>query len=253
MYNLFMGKRVLVVGGSDEFIGAPFLVGIAALRSGAESVIIMAPEKVAWAINALSPDLITKKLKGKYLALRHTAAICRQLKTADILVLGNGATTRVETAALLRSLMLRPGKKVVDADALKVLRRNATANAILTPNEREWKILNEENNIRKLLKKNIVIVRKGFPTAIISAAKTFHMSRVNRGLEKAGTGDILAGLCAGFLARGFSLLDAAKKAAALGNKIADLLTKKKKGYYFLASDIAEELCRTRRKIRTTRQ
>ena len=254
MYNLLMGKRVLVVGGSEEFIGAPFLAGIAALRSGAESVIVMAPEKVAWAINALSPDLITKKLKGKYLSSGHAAAVRRQLKTADILVLGNGATTRAETAALLRPLMRWPGQKVIDADALKVLRRNAAANAILTPNENEWKIINERNDIRKLLRKNIVIIKKGFPATIISAAKTFHMSRTNRGLGKAGTGDVLAGLCAGLLAQGFSLWDAAKSATALGNRIADILTKKKKGYHFLASDIAaaSKLSRQLRNIRNKR-
>ena len=49
-------SRVLVVGGSEEYSGAVYLAGIAALRSGAESVIVMAPEKVAWALNALSPD-----------------------------------------------------------------------------------------------------------------------------------------------------------------------------------------------------
>jgi len=87
-------SRVLVVGGSEEYSGAVYLAGIAALRSGAESVIVMAPEKVAWALNALSPDLITRKLRGKYLALSHKAEIMRQLKTADVLVIGNGATTR---------------------------------------------------------------------------------------------------------------------------------------------------------------
>jgi NAD(P)H-hydrate epimerase len=232
---------VLVVGGSEEFVGAPFLAGIAALRSGAESVIVMAPEKVAWAINALSPDLITKKLKGGYLAPRHKATIMRHLKNADILLLGNGATTRPETASVMRSLMRWPGLKVVDADALKVLRNNAVSNAILTPNEGEWQIIASRNDIRKLLKKNVVIIKKGFPSLILSAKKTFRMPITNRGLQKAGTGDVLAGLCAGYLAQGLSLRNAAKKAAETGNRIADILTKRKKGYFFLASDIVGEL------------
>jgi NAD(P)H-hydrate epimerase len=63
----------------------------------------------------------------------------------------------------------------------------------------------------------------------------------NRGLDKAGTGDVLAGLCAGCLAQGLSLLEAAKQATLIGNTIANILTKKKKGYYFIASDIVEEL------------
>src|SRR3989344_5602997 len=133
--------RVLVVGGSEEFVGAPYLAAIAALRAGAESVIVMAPEKVAWALNALSPDLMTRKLRGKYLSRAHESVIRRQIKTADILILGNGAGTRPGTAALMRSLMRSPIAKVVDADALKVLQNNQVENAILTPNEREWKLL----------------------------------------------------------------------------------------------------------------
>src|SRR3989344_5285882 len=56
---------VLIVGGSEEYVGAVALAGIAALRSGADLVNIAAPEKTAWAISCLSPDLITTKIKGK--------------------------------------------------------------------------------------------------------------------------------------------------------------------------------------------
>jgi len=234
-------RRVLVVGGSEEYIGAPYLCGISALRSGAGSVIIMAPEKVAWAINTLSPDLMTRKLKGEYLAPIHLSAIKHQLRTADILLIGNGAGARQGTAALMRSLMKWPGQKVVDADALKVLKENKIENAILTPNELEWELLEKGNDIKKLLKKNIVIIKKGARSQILSGRKIVKLPRTNRGLERAGMGDILAGLCAGGLAQGLSLLEAAKFGAKTGNDIANLLSRKKKGYFFLASDIAEEL------------
>jgi len=239
-------KRVLVVGGSEDYSGAVYLAGIAALRSGAESVVVMAPEKVAWALNALSPDLVTRKLRGKYLALSHKAEILRQLKTADVLVIGNGATTRPGTAALMRTLCKWPGMKVIDADALKVLRGSRVSNAILTPNNGEWKLLEKNNDIQELLAQNVVIIKKGMPTEIISKTKTFRQKNTNRGLEKAGTGDVLTGLCAGYLAQGLSLWSAAKKACETGNIIAELLTKRKRGYYFLASDIVQELQRENR-------
>ena len=56
--------RVLIIGGSKDYIGAVALAGLAALRSGVDWVTIAAPEKVGWAINALSPDLVVKKYKG---------------------------------------------------------------------------------------------------------------------------------------------------------------------------------------------
>lgn len=232
-------KRVLLVGGSEEFVGAPYLTAIAALRAGAESVIVMAPEKVAWAINALSPDLMTRKLKGRHLAKAHERTIRKQMETADILVLGNGAGTRAGTAALMRSLMRTPLPKVIDADALKVLRKNEVENAILTPNAGEWRLLEKHNDMKKLSARN-VIIRKGAPTRVFSGRRTFSI-RPNKGLDKAGTGDVLAGLCAGYLAAGLAPLAAAKKACQTGNKTADVLTKQKKGYYFLASDLAQEL------------
>ena len=239
-------KRVLLVGGSPEYVGAVYLAGVSALRSGADSVIVMAPERVAWAINTLSPDLMTRKLRGAYLTLAHEAAIKRQLATADVLVLGNGAGVRSTTFALMRKLMRWPGPKVIDADALKALRKGAVDNAILTPNEGEWERLARMNSVPELLSRDIVIVKKGAPTEVLSRAKAYRQPRTNAGLAKAGTGDVLAGLCAGSLARGASLWDAAREATATGNTIADLLAKKKRGYYFLASDLAEELRKSRR-------
>ena len=241
-------KRVLVIGGSEEFVGAPYLAGIAALRAGAESVIVMAPENVAWAINALSPDLMTRKLRGKWLSRAHLRAIRAQMRTADILVLGNGAGVRPETAALMRSLMRTPILKVVDADALKVLCGIGIVNAILTPNEREWKLLMGQNEIQKLLAANS-IVRKGFPTVILTGLQKFTL-RTNKGLSKAGTGDVLAGMIAGFLACGLSPLAASMRACAVGNDIANILTKKRRGYDFLASDLAAALPFSRMKLKS---
>ncbi|MEK9177214.1 MAG: NAD(P)H-hydrate dehydratase [Patescibacteria group bacterium] len=243
-YNASMKSkgRVLVVGGSKEYAGAPYLAGMAALRSGAESVIVMAPEKVAWALNALSPDLMTRKLPGRYLSRAHRAAILKQLKTADVLVLGNGAGVRPGTAALMLSLMRWPGLKVIDADAVKVLRGSGIENAILTPNEGEWATLVKQSDVRALLKKN-VIVRKGARTRVLGNRISFAI-KAHPGLRKAGTGDVLAGLIAGFLARGLSPFAAAKTACERGNRLAAALAKRARGYDYLASDLVNELKKT---------
>ena len=72
--------RVLVVGGSIDYVGAPYFAAMAALRSGVDLVTVAAPEKVAWTINSLSPDLITKKFKCDCSA-RTPALNLRQLPT----------------------------------------------------------------------------------------------------------------------------------------------------------------------------
>jgi NAD(P)H-hydrate epimerase len=54
--------RLLVIGGSEIFSGAPALVALAALRTGVDLAYVAAPEKTAFAIYYMSPDLITIKI-----------------------------------------------------------------------------------------------------------------------------------------------------------------------------------------------
>ncbi|HDJ04911.1 MAG TPA: NAD(P)H-hydrate epimerase, partial [Candidatus Bathyarchaeota archaeon] len=59
--------RLLVIGGSAVYFGAPALVASAALRTGVDLAYIAAPEKTAQAISTMSPSLITFKLEGDHL------------------------------------------------------------------------------------------------------------------------------------------------------------------------------------------
>ena len=60
-------------------------------------------------------------------------------------------------------------------------------------------------------------------------------------MSKGGTGDVLAGLTAGFLAQNNNLLQSAINAAYFNGLIGDLLLKKKKGFTYLASDMVDEI------------
>ncbi|NIR15936.1 MAG: bifunctional ADP-dependent NAD(P)H-hydrate dehydratase/NAD(P)H-hydrate epimerase, partial [Desulfobacterales bacterium] len=53
---------MLVVGGSDVYSGAPALAGMAALRTGADLVSVLAPEPVVSAIRSYSPNLMVTTL-----------------------------------------------------------------------------------------------------------------------------------------------------------------------------------------------
>ena len=56
--------RLLVIGGSEVYSGAPTLVSLGAMRTGVDIVYLAAPSKTAYAISSMSPDLITIKLEG---------------------------------------------------------------------------------------------------------------------------------------------------------------------------------------------
>ena len=62
-------------------------------------------------------------------------------------------------------------------------------------------------------------------------------------MTKAGTGDVLAGLCAGFLAQSRNLQQSAVNATYFCGLIENILLKKKRGFTYLASDMVKEIKR----------
>lgn len=260
---------VLAVGGSEDFAGAIALAGLAALRSGCDLVKIIAPEKAAWAINAYSPDLITMKLKGNYFKLNNFNIIKKQMEKFDVLLIGNGIGLNKSTKQFCKKTIRKIKKfKVIDADAIKSISMQDAENSIITPHSRELEIFlknskvnksiirlinNEKNPInksktikkttQKFLDKNNIILLKGKIDVIISKNKIFYNKTGNAGMTKGGTGDVLAGLCAGFLAQSKDLMQSAINAAYFNGLIGDILLKKKKGFSYLASDMVWEIKR----------
>ena len=96
-------------------------------------------------------------------------------------------------------------------------------------------------DLKAYLNKNNVILLKGEIDAIISKGKIKYNKTGNAGMTKAGTGDVLAGLCVGFLAQSKDLFQSAVNAAYFNGLIGDILLKKKKGFTYLASDMVEEI------------
>ncbi|MBR9699736.1 NAD(P)H-hydrate dehydratase [Candidatus Woesearchaeota archaeon] len=233
--------RVLIIGGSKEYIGAVALAGLAALRSGVDWVTIAAPEKVGWAVNALSPDLVVKKLKGNYFSVSHAKELLKMEKRYNTVLIGNGISLK---AASFVKKFVKNSKKplVIDADALKVISLTDVNNSILTPHKKEMEILlkNTRMDLKKAIRKN-VIVKKGKIDEIITRNKTYYNKTGNAGMTKAGTGDVLAGLAAGFYAQTKDNIQAAKLAAYYNGLIGDILLKKHKGYSYLASDMVTEI------------
>lgn len=244
--------RVLVVGGSIDYVGAPTFVSTAALavlRSGADLVTVVAPEKVAWAINCLSPDLITRKLPGKWLTPRHLAAILKLAEQVDAVVVGNGIGMRPATRSLVRLLLKHLHKPVIiDADALRMIRLQDVGNAVLLPHGGEFTALLRNSRLERktprqlqpLLKDNVLVL-KGHPqTLIISRTRIATNTTGNAGMTHGGTGDVLAGIIAGLIAQGNDVFTSCKTAAYVNGKAADRLYRRM-GFGYLASDLVKEI------------
>jgi NAD(P)H-hydrate epimerase len=245
--------RVLVVGGSIDYVGAVLLASLAAYRAGADWVQVAAPEKVAWAINTFSPDIVTTKVKGEYFATPAVKKIVDISKNFDVTLIGSGIgkrhTTRKFAAAVIRKIK---GFKVIDADAITAVKLQNVSNAILTPHRAELDKLLANSKIRSSEIKNHingnVILLKGKVDKIISKHKTAYNKTGNEGMTVAGTGDVLAGLTAGILSQEKNLFKSACAAAYVNGKAGDELLKQK-GYGFIASELLEKIPVILRRLR----
>ena len=253
----------LIIGGSTEYVGAVTLAGLAALRAGCDSVTVAAPEKVAWAVHRYSPDLITTKIKGTTFSIKDAKEMVKYADRFDAVLIGNGITAKADKFC---HYFIRKSQKpkVIDADALKTLSFKDFSNSILTPHERELELmlinsgkdfllskLKESNvrekaeilqgNLRYFLQNNNVLLLKGATDIIISRNKIAYNRTGNQGMTKAGTGDVLAGLVVGFLAKSQDLFKSAVAASYINGFVGDMLLKKRKGYTFIASDLIDDL------------
>lgn len=231
--------RILVVGGSKEYVGAPALTGMAALASGADLVTIAAPEKAAWAINALSPNLITRKLEGEFLVPAHVDGLVKLLPKFDCVVVGNGLGEQKETIEAVKELFKKVVNKpiIVDADAFKA--KVVPKKAVLTPHQREFENSGlgkapsdlekrKEAVLAAAKTSKTTILLKG-PVDIISDGKRLEENRThNPEMTVGGTGDTLTGILATFLAQSGKPFESACAAAWVNGMTGDLCLKYKR-------------------------
>jgi NAD(P)H-hydrate epimerase len=251
--------RVLVIGGSRDFIGAPALAGLAALRTGVDIVVVAAPEQAAWAINNYSPDLITKKVDGDFFTFDNVKEMIELSSKFDVVLIGNGIGLEPGTKDFVREIVQHlPQPKVIDADALKVLHKTELRNAVLTPHSREFELLTGEklpvefekkaDIVRHYARKDKIFLLKG-PVDIITDGESIKYNKTgNNGMTIGGTGDVLAGITAGLIAQSENLLESAFAAAYINGAVGDYLLKEK-GIGFTASDMLGLIPEIKRKIK----
>lgn len=244
--------KVLVIGGSVDYPGSPTFVGMAAMaviRAGADLVVVAAPEKVAWAINCVAPDLITRKIKGDNFTPSNVKEVLKLCKWADVITIGNGiAFTKGAKEFIQQTIkgIVKMGKPlVIDAAALRVVKIQELKNSVLLPHEGELsELLKNSKLTHKTVQKKLgtnVLVMKGHPkTVIMSRTKKAMNSTGNAGMTHGGTGDVLCGVIAGLIAQGNSLFESAKIGTYANGKAADRLLKRM-GLGYIASDLIDEI------------
>ncbi|MCF7836949.1 NAD(P)H-hydrate dehydratase [Candidatus Gracilibacteria bacterium] len=232
--------RVVIIGGSAEFVGAPLFAGLGAAAIGVDLVEIFVPAVNFSAARKFSPNFLVRKFLGNsgFLTLTAAAKILEfASKNKATLVVGPGLGKQKETIAAIEFLARNCRQPLVfDADALiPNLPKFVSKKVVLTPHGGELKRLLEHTspssttssatNCRGLSKKlNSVILEKGKVDTIHSSTQTRWNDQGNPILTVGGTGDVLAGIVGGLLAREVEPFEAAGIAAFLvglaGKKIA---------------------------------
>ncbi|HLN89187.1 MAG TPA: NAD(P)H-hydrate dehydratase [Candidatus Binatia bacterium] len=248
--------RLLVIGGSEVFSGAPTLVSLAALRTGVDIVYTGAPAKTAYAIASLSPDLITVKLKGDSLNPENVEALKPYLGLVDAVAIGPGLGLNPETAKFVKSCVEEVEKArkpiLLDADGLKAFakfKRPLKVPLVLTPHAGEYAILtggplpeNQEERvlaIQKTAKKlNAVILVKGKVDIICDANRAKLNFTGNPGMTVGGTGDVLSGIVGGLMAQNVDAFEAAVAGAFVNGAAGDFVASEI-GFHMLATDIID--------------
>jgi len=247
---------VLVVGGSYIYHGAPILSSLAALRSGSDLVYTCVPKINAQATRAISPNLIVIPLVDAKLTRGAANKLLGQIPPGlDSATIGMGLAIKdIESLkTLVKPLLDSDVRLCLDASALVngILPLLQNQNVVVTPHAGEFKrmfgdipaesIKERILIVEKHAKKNsLTILLKGPSDIISDGKKTFLNSKKTPAMTVGGTGDVLSGIVAAFLARNRNPLESAS-AAAFVNGLAGKLVQRKLGLHMTATDLVDVL------------
>jgi hydroxyethylthiazole kinase-like uncharacterized protein yjeF len=255
--------RVLVIGGSAQVAGAVVLAGIAALRVGAGKLQIGAPESVATALSVAIPEArvvpLAQTSDGE-LGPQAADAIGDLVTKCDAVVVGPGMLDDASAGALVLKLLEQQGPAmVVDAAAMSVLAKRADAarghagRLVLTPHAGEMAGLTDSAKAdveadpvgvarRLAASLQAVVALKGAETFIVSPdGQAWRHSGGSKGLATSGSGDVLAGVIAGLLARGAAPLQAAVWGVCVHGAAGRALAERIAPVGFLARELLDEI------------
>jgi hydroxyethylthiazole kinase-like uncharacterized protein yjeF len=272
--------HIYVVAGSRGKSGAALMTGIAALRSGAGLATLWLPTSLQRSVVGRFPELMTEYLPETEDGTSDRAGaakVLEQLPRADALVLGPGLTTHPSTRRLVWELVRRsPVPVILDADGINAfvppaepLQNEADQPVIITPHPGEMaRLVGKKTSEvqRKRLETardcaaghHCHVILKGFQTVVATpTGELFINGTGNPGMATGGTGDILAGMVARFVAgwkyasarKGpSSLADYLSAAVYLHGAAGDLAAEEKSKESLIATDLLSYLPNAFKKV-----
>ena len=263
--------KVLIVAGSDQYWGAPFLAALAALRAGSGLVALCVPQAIRATIAGQLPEATFVPVTDEGLLRSETAVLLHQSSPDyDAILIGPGlaeATDLIQTFINQDNSSLPP--LVIDADGLNQLvtheewPNRIPAHAILTPHPGEMARLmglpldelKQQNRIALAQQQaehwqHIVVLKGAYTVVAAPDGRVTVIPFANPALGTAGSGDVLAGVIVSLLGQGMGRYETAVLGCYL-HALAGSLAGHDSGP--LAREIAHNLPIARQEILTQRR
>ncbi len=254
--------RVLLIAGSRGKTGAAALSALGALRSGAGLVTVATPASSQPVVAALAPEFMTAALPDGPDGQLADGALEAVLELdADVVACGPGLGRGDGVRRFVRRLLQDgTGPLVLDADALAVLAD--TPGELLGREDRDVIITPHPGEMARLLGRSaddvqrnrlevatefatshhVYVVLKGYRTLIATPdGRVFVNPTGNAGMATGGTGDILTGMIAAWVAQLLDAEAACRLAVFLHGAAGDRATAEMGDVAMVASDMLAHL------------
>ncbi len=271
-YKYSAGK-VFTIAGSGDLPGAAVLTSKAALASGTGASILAYPRSVRRLVHKNLGEVIVDAYndnKREILTAGSIKELNKRIKWADVVAMGPGLGREQDTQeAVLQILKEKKYSNIVlDADAVYAIGEDGYQHydlngAVLTPHHAEFAHLigAELGDLEKDLlhyghnfaaETGSYLVLKGAPTIIFTPDGDALINTTgNPGMAKFGTGDVLTGVIASFMAQKKNKEEAVTAAVYIHSLAADLLLEKSTEFGYTASDISRNISSAIKFLRKT--
>lgn len=251
--------HILNIAGSNHYSGAAYFSSIASLRVGAGYTMLASCSDVVNTIASYCPDLTYLDLGQSQFGTIPKEALKYVLAMAnyDVISIGCGLNQVGGVSDFVVNFLKKQKNAytpiIIDADAINIMAATKNyqfpLNSIITPHPMELSRLMgvDVEEIQKNRAKwaweasrefDCIVLLKGHETVIaVPNGKILLNHTGNSALAKAGTGDILTGMIAGFCAQGLSIEDSACCAVFMHGVAAEIASRNLGEYSVLASDI----------------
>jgi len=253
--------HVLVIGGCKSYVGAAMYTAKAAFHSGAGLVTLAIPETIYPIVASQCPESLLLPLQDEMGAIAAQSFLTSEIdfSSYETIAFGPGLGRQADGHSLLHQLIAKLSGQplIIDADGLYFARdlleelRKYEGDVILTPHPGEMAHLTRltveeiEKNRLEVAKQfaqdyGVYLLLKGHrPIITAPDGKQFINPFGNDALGKGGSGDVLTGFIASFIAQGTSTTDALIAASYYHASAAEQVGKELSNYGVTPLDIVE--------------